>query len=278
MSNNPNAPDEIAPEPALTEEIRKRIVLEERLKNLSKPTRFGRFFAWAVPITVVLTLAIGIGFYLTGTLADNWEVLLILPGLLAYVGLALGFGALVRNSARSKVERELAAKNTTRKTEELQEKLDENFFTNLVKINFKYIDQYYLQTQLQADKSFLLCAIAACTSLIVILAGVVMLSFQKTGKEAGYVAAVAGTLGEFISAVFFYLYNQTITKMGEYHQKLVLTQNISLALKISEDLPSAEQIIARGKLIDYLSKDINLFLTAKTAQIAEPTKMSSVHP
>jgi hypothetical protein len=60
--------------------------------------------------------------------------------------------------------------------------------------------------------------------------------------------------------------------MGEYHQKLVLTQNISLALKISEELPSAEQVTARSKLIDYLSKDINLFLTARPIEEEKPSK------
>ncbi len=164
---------------------------------------------------------------------------------------------------RSQLERQLATRITITKSEELQDRLEEDFFTNLVKINFKYIDKYYLQTQLQADKSFLLCAVAASVSLLVILGGIVLLFVQPKGKEAGYVATASGTLGEFIAAVFFYLYNRTITKMGEYHQKLVLTQNISLAIKITEELPSAEQVTARTKLIDYLSKDINLFLTAK---------------
>ena len=50
------------------------------------------------------------------------------------------------------------------RTENLQEDLEKNFFTNLVKINFNYIDKYYLQTQTQADKSFLLCAVAASVS------------------------------------------------------------------------------------------------------------------
>jgi len=89
-----------------------------------------------------------------------------------------------------------------------------------------------------------------------------MLFFRQTAKDAGYVATSAGVLGEFIASVFFYLYNRTILKMGEYHQKLVLIQNVSLALKISEELPAAEQVVARSKLIDYLSKDINTFLTS----------------
>jgi hypothetical protein len=39
------------------------------------------------------------------------------------------------------------AARLTKGAQELQERLDENFFTNLIRINFKYIDAYYLQTQ-----------------------------------------------------------------------------------------------------------------------------------
>jgi len=223
-------------------------------------------------LTAGSTAVIAIVLQVQGTLKEHWELLFAPAGIVLYFSFFIGVSVLARYVTRSRLERQLATRITTQKAEELQEKLDENFFTNLVKINFKYIDQYYLQTQLQADKSFLLCAIAALISLLVIVAGIVMLFVKQTGKEAGYVATAAGTLGEFIAAVFFYLYNRTITKMGEYHQKLVLTQNVSLALKISEELPSAEQVVARAKLIDYLSKDINLFLTAKSTEIAEATK------
>ena len=58
--------------------------------------------------------------------------------------------------------------------------------------------------------------------------------FKDPALKYPYVVTAAGILSEFIAAVFFYLYNKTIQKMREYHQKLVLTQNISLALKISD--------------------------------------------
>ncbi len=253
-------------DPALNEEVRKRIVLEEQLKQVSKPLKVARIAWWATAASAISVVVVGILLWIDGSLQEKWAVVLILPAAIgAYLVLVLALVGFLRWFIRSRLERELRTRITTQKSEELQERLDEDFFTNLVKINFKYIDQYYLQTQLQADKSFLLCAAAACVSLLVILAGIVMLFLNQTGKEAGYVATAAGTLGEFIAAVFFYLYNRTITKMGEYHQKLVLTQNVSLALKISEELPPAEQVIARTKLIDYLSKDINLFLSMRSS-------------
>ncbi len=68
-------------------------------------------------------------------------------------------------------------------------------------------------------------------------------------------------LGQFISAVFFYLYNQTVAKMADYHRKLVFTQNIGLALKISDGLPVEEKTKAQLALIETLSKNINQYLS-----------------
>lgn len=141
----------------------------------------------------------------------------------------------------------------------LQEKLEEDFFTKLVKINFKYIDQYYLQTQSQADKSFSLCAWVAAFGLLVIVAGIVLMYLGKT--TPAYVTAASGVLGEFIAAVFFYLYNRTILKMSQYHQKLVITQNVSLAMKIAEGLPTEERVKAQQELINRLTYDVNKYLT-----------------
>jgi hypothetical protein len=141
----------------------------------------------------------------------------------------------------------------------LQATLDEDFFTKLVKINFKYIDQYYLQTQSQADKSFRLSAAVAIVGLLIVIAGIVLMFLGRT--TPAYVTVSSGVLGEFIAAVFFYLYNQTILKMGDYHQKLVLTQNVGLALKIAETLPEGQRTQAQRELIQRLTENVNRHLT-----------------
>ena len=114
-----------------------------------------------------------------------------------------------------------------------------NFESKEIQLNFKYLDKYYLQTQIQADKSFGLCLFAALFAIVIIAIGIVLMflsAYDKnmipgdSAKISSYIVTASGVLSEFIAAVFFYLYNQTILKMSEYHQKLVLTQNISLAL------------------------------------------------
>jgi len=142
--------------------------------------------------------------------------------------------------------------------ESLKEDTSENFFTKLVRINFKYIDQYYLQTQEQADKSFILASFAAVIGYIVIIVGIVLMFIDKT--KSAYIATGSGIISEFISAVFFYLYNKTIQKMSTYHQKLVLTQNISLAMKITEEMDKDQKAKSLEVLIDRLTTDINKYL------------------
>ncbi len=149
----------------------------------------------------------------------------------------------------------VAAETIETRAESLQDDLDKDFFNNLVKINFKYIDKYYLQTQIQADKAFSMSAIAAFIGFSVMIAGIVQMYIGKL--EPAYVTTITGVISEFIAAVFFYLYNKTILKMAEYHRKLVLTQNIGLALRITKDLPDEQRWSSQTALVDRLSADIN---------------------
>jgi hypothetical protein len=86
-----------------------------------------------------------------------------------------------------------------------------------------------------------------------------MMFFEKT--EPAYVTTGAGVISELIAALFFYLYNRTILKMSQYHHKLVITQNISLALKISEDMEGDNKSKIQEMLVDRLTMDTNKYLS-----------------
>src|SRR5262249_26226932 len=152
----------------------------------------------------------------------------------------------------SKVENDLI----NARTEELQQDKKRDFFVDLFQINFRYIDRYYRQTQQQANKSFLISAFASFVGLAIIVVGIVMMFKGET--TPAYVTSGAGVVSEFISTIFFYLYNKTIAEMGEYHQKLVVTQNITVALKIAQDIEDGEKKSeSQQKLIDRLTENIN---------------------
>jgi len=174
---------------------------------------------------------------------------------------------LVRRFLYRIVHRQVQTLNLTERAEALQEELEKDFFTNLVRINFKYLDKYYLQTQEQGDKSFLLSGAAAVVGLLIIIAGITLMFFDKT--DPAYLTTAAGVLSEFIAAVFFYLYNRTVMSMSQYHQKLVITQNIALALKITNDLPQEERVRSQLVLVEALTKDVNHLLSSQAPPISD---------
>ena len=163
----------------ISEELRKRIFVEERLKKLSQP-----IFDYKSVGTLALPLLLILGSWLVA----KWDAIKERPtiviyavlGGLIYGALMLGSLALVRAFARWKLLQEARTIQLTYRTEELQKKLDENFFTNLVKINFKYIDKYYLQTQVQTNKSFVLSSVAATVSFAIVVAGIILLYVDKS--------------------------------------------------------------------------------------------------
>lgn len=166
---------------------------------------------------------------------------------------------LIRTSIQARL-RSIDFKLAQLGADELKENIEENFFTKLVQINFKYIDQYYLQTQEQADKSFKLSSFASVSGLIIISVGIIMMYTGKT--QPAYITTGAGLISQFISAIFFYLYNRTILKMSQYHQKLVITQNISLALKMTDEMSPESKDKSLSLLIDRLTLDVNKYLTS----------------
>jgi hypothetical protein len=219
-------------------------------------------FNWLTALTFWPMTAAVIAMVLSDRDARSWSVWqtgLLLGLIPAMIG-ALGFTIALRSNVRQ-IDQQLAAA----RTDSLQNSLEEDFFTKLVKINFKYIDQYYLQTQEQADKSFLLSAIVALAGFGVLVVGVVLL-YVGRDVDTSRIVVGAGVLSEFIAAVFFYLYNRTILKMGEYHQKLVLTQNVSLALKIAESLPDDARVAAQSELVRQLSSNVNAYLVSAEAK------------
>lgn len=231
-------------------------------RDLSEPRPRER---WIVAIAFVLMIA---GLFAGDALvafdpglgANGWNYLLFgLGG--AFLGLVVM--VLMLTVLRSERRSELASKQLQAiraETQALKTKTDEDFFSSLVAINFKYIDQYYLQTRTQADKSFVAAVAAAAIGFGVMIAGIVMMYGGQA--EPGYVTTAAGLISQFIAAIFFYLYNRTVIAMAGYHRKLVLTQNVGLALRITQDLPADRKAEARLQLIDRLSTDINTLLAS----------------
>lgn len=139
-----------------------------------------------------------------------------------------------------------------------QDEVTEDIFENSIKMSYKYLDQYYLQTREQAQRGFFVTVCVAVFGALLIFVGVVAMFLEKV--QPSYITCASGVITEFIAAVFFYLYNKTVSSMSKYHNKLVLSQNISIALKIADSLPSDEKIKTKNLIVNELLKDINTYL------------------
>lgn len=150
-----------------------------------------------------------------------------------------------------------------------QNEAKEDIFENSIKMSYKYLDQYYLQTRDHAQRGFL---VTMCVSIFgAVLIGIGIMAMFLGDVTPSYITCASGVITEFIAAIFFYLYNKTISSMRNYHNKLVLSQNISIALKVAESLPEAEKICAKNTIINELLKDINAHLV-KEDTFAEEAK------
>lgn len=161
-------------------------------------------------------------------------------------------------------ESNIRSKINVYEAENIKDDVVEDIFENSIKMSYKYLDQYYLQTKQQAQKGFLATMLVAGFGALLIAGGIVAMYFGVV--EPSYITCGAGVITEFISAVFFYLYNKTVSSMSKYHNKLVLSHNISTALKVAESLPDSNQIEAKNLLIAELLKDINSHLTKQDSQ------------
>lgn len=140
----------------------------------------------------------------------------------------------------------------------IQKDIKNDIFENSIRMSYNYLDQYYKQTREQAQKGFWITVAISIVGAILIFVGVIAMFFGKT--EPSYITCAVGAITEFISAIFFYLYNKTISSMSQYHNKLVLSQNISIALKVADSLPEDKQAEAKSTIVNELLKDINTYL------------------
>lgn len=165
---------------------------------------------------------------------------------------------MLENTVRRKID-EYEAEN-------LKNDVEEDIFENSIKMSYKYLDQYYSQTKEQAQKGFWATMFVAALGAILIAGGIIAMYFGAA--DSSYVTCGAGVITEFISAVFFYLYNRTVSSMGSYHNKLVLSHNVSIALKVAESLPAEDQAKAKNQIISELLKDVNSHMIKNDSDIS----------
>lgn len=164
------------------------------------------------------------------------------------MGTVLSFACMMQENQIRRILYEYEAEN-------LQDDVQEDVFENSIKMSSKYLNEYYAQTREQAHNGFIVTFIVSIVGVGLIVIGIVALFFEKT--KPSYVTCASGVMTEFIATIFFYLYNKTIVSMSKYHNKLVLSHNISIALRVADTLPDDDKTKSKNLIISELLKDVN---------------------
>jgi hypothetical protein len=156
----------------------------------------------------------------------------------------LGFGFWPLGRIEYTVTRELtsqakqAREDRRNYIESLEHAERDQVFRYVLLLNSSALEQYVLQARIQAQQSFQLSKFAAAAGFVLIAAGIGLgVYFNVSGTKSlssAYLSAGAGALTEFVSGVLLYLYSKTLQQVNRFHDRLVASQQISLAFLASD--------------------------------------------
>lgn len=129
-----------------------------------------------------------------------------------------------------------------------EEQVAPSYLDNLVQINLENLVSYYNLVKQQTNKSFLAFIVIAAIGTTLIGFSLVTV-FTTSINAITYIAAASGILIELIAALFFQLYNRSVSQMKGYHDSLLSVQNILLLLKIVEETQDEKE---RNKMMNQI--------------------------
>lgn len=229
--------------------------LKARLQDIEKKRKGKTIYLFSTSLSILITLMSIFAFINTPNFHLNFSTILIS----IFFGVLVGTFCIVYcNLLFEMKEGGLRRKILEYEADNVQDEITEDIFENSIKMSYKYLDQYYLQTREQAQRGFFITVCVAVFGALLIFVGVIAMFLGRT--QPSYITCASGVITEFIAAVFFYLYNKTVSSMSKYHNKLVLSQNISIALKVADSLPTEDKVKTKNLIINELLKDINKHL------------------
>lgn len=201
-------------------------------------------------------------FAAVGLLVIGVVVFLELTPIKSTSGFLLGFGALQLLWLVVVAGREFevtfpaqdAAKEREKAEEELKDSKDPN---DVLTLDFKRLNEYYIINQNQAKSSFRWAVFAMLFGLTTIIAGIWLFYFKRDVPDTfmASLSTAAGLVVNVVSGLFLYLHHKTQERSLHYYRQLSRVQNIALAMKLAESQPNEDaKAESRNKVIDQLLK------------------------
>lgn len=210
-----------------------------------------------------LIIIVGIlGIYLTyqgfsddvGITSPRLFITISLYGIVTGISLiVVGLFQRTRNIERESLVKSLEARKTYMEDDSQPKK---QYFDRLVDINVINLGEYYSLVKSQTNKSFQTTLIVSIVGFVLLALGLVI-GFTASPSKVyiGLIASASGIVVEFIAAIFFYLYNQTVRQLKGYHDSLLIVQNVLLAFKLVDDMKNQnEKADMMMKMLAYLMK------------------------
>jgi hypothetical protein len=118
-------------------------------------------------------------------------------------------------------------------TEKLEAAKGDDIFKYILLMNTSALEEYITQTRLQAEQSFQLTKIVATAGFGLLVVGITLGIYSafldRQGLDAAYLTFMAGIIIEFMSGVYFYLYNKTLQQLNLFHDKMISLELVSMS-------------------------------------------------
>ncbi len=210
---------------------------EAALTKISTRNLVSRFGIGAIFVVA------GLAYALLGSFLPS--ILQISPRTLGFVSVVFGLSYIVAKEVtyqailgRSKADLEFLKDRKrilTRLSGPSQTDGESSYFDSLVSINVENLAAYYTLVKVHTNKSFNVAVGVGIVGFLFIVVGLAVGFSDAKNATLTYISSGAGVITEFISGVFFYLYNRTVRQMKGYHDSLLSVQNVLLSFKLVGD-------------------------------------------
>jgi hypothetical protein len=130
---------------------------------------------------------------------------------------------------------------------------ESSYFDRLVSINVENLAADYTLVKVHTNKSFNVAVGVGIVGFALIIVGLAVGFTDATKATITYISSGAGVITEFVSGVFFYLYNRTVRQMKGYHDSLLSVQNVLLSFKLVGDTKDdKEKVKMVAQMLGYL--------------------------
>jgi hypothetical protein len=198
-----------------------------------------------IPLTFVLLHHFGVLRMPVWLLAILWIIVLFL----IFFGLYVHFETITN---KKKIQQNESKIDLLLGFSESEEPVD--YINKLIELNVTRLEEYYDEVKRHSFLSFSFSLLVGVVGFLLIVTGILLGYFGHGDKmNIAYLSGISGIITEFISGVFFYLYNRTVKQLKTYHNDLIDLQNTLLSFKLVEQVKEGpEKVQLMSNLIDYL--------------------------